>query len=254
MKYSIVKFLKYFHLIEISTKLFIWFYNFIYAIYPKRLNPIQFKKGDLVFDVGANIGLKTQEYLNKGLKVIAIEPQSSLIELLNSKFKNNPNVITEQCGISNQNAVMKISICSTTLDQATFVLDRKEKVLTDRGYDFVFDKVEEVPVFTLDYMISKHGLPAYIKIDVETYEKEVIQGLSQSVKYLSFEYANTYPDITINILEMLAKLGFKEFTFGVSEWMPWPWQKWYNLEHFSEIIKSKASKSPIGAGDIYAKN
>jgi FkbM family methyltransferase len=254
MKRTIVKLLRYFNLTGIATSLFLFFYKGLYAIYPKKLNPIQIKEGDLVFDIGANIGLKTQEYIDKGLKVIAFEPQGSLIKVLKTKFGNNPDVIIEHCGISNQNATMRINICSSNLDQSTFVLDRRNKVDASRGNEFVFDSYEDVPVFTLDHMIVKHGIPAYIKIDVETYETEVIQGLTKGVKYLSFEYTNTYPSITLNILQLLTNLGFREFTFGVSEWMPFPWQKWYNLKQFSQIIEMNAAKIPVGGGDIYAKS
>jgi FkbM family methyltransferase len=41
---------------------------------------------------------------------------------------------------------------------------------------------------TLDELIGKHGVPVFIKIDVEGFEEAVLQGLSQPVRALSFEF------------------------------------------------------------------
>ena len=41
-----------------------------------------------------------------------------------------------------------------------------------------------------DNMISRYGSPEFTKIDVEGYEFEVLNGLSQPIKTISFEFTS----------------------------------------------------------------
>ena len=65
-----------------------------------------------------------------------------------------------------------------------------DKVSNGRFKDYVWDKSYEVPVDTLDNMIEKYGTPKFIKIDVEGYEYEVLQGLTKKVP--SFHSTNPH--------------------------------------------------------------
>ena len=50
-----------------------------------------------------------------------------------------------------------------------------------------------VPVTTLDALIERHGVPSFVKVDAEGFEEEVLQGLSRSIKALSFEFTVVQP-------------------------------------------------------------
>ena len=50
------------------------------------------KKGDMCFDVGANLGDRTEAFLKLGAKVVVVEPQEDCIKTLKDKFGDNENV------------------------------------------------------------------------------------------------------------------------------------------------------------------
>ena len=70
--------------------------------------------GDLFFDVGAHVGDKSQQFLNKKLKVLMIEPLPKCVEQLKLKFKDNKNIKILQKALGkkkgNTNLMINLSI------------------------------------------------------------------------------------------------------------------------------------------------
>src|SRR5512135_734277 len=50
------------------------------------------KKGDLCFDVGANVGNRTAVFADIGARVIAVEPQEACVAVLQKRFGRTPTV------------------------------------------------------------------------------------------------------------------------------------------------------------------
>ena len=69
----------------------------------------------------------------------------------------------------------------------------------------------KVRTITLDEMVEKYGTPDMIKIDVEGYEYEVLQGLSAKQKKICFEWHEEEEDTLYKIVEHLQNLGYSQY-------------------------------------------
>ena len=75
----------------------------------------------------------------------------------------------------------------------------------------------EVEVTTLDALIARHGVPAFIKLDVEGFEAEALSGLSQAVRALSFEFTTIQRDVALACIERCAAMGYARFNAALGE-------------------------------------
>jgi FkbM family methyltransferase len=153
-----------------------------------------YQSGDLIFDVGANRGSKTDIFLRLGARVVAIDPDEANGELLKQRFLNyrvwkKPIVVVEKA-VSDNEGIETIWI--DTPGSAKNSLSRKwvETLRKDNGrFDqaFEFSGERRVETVTLENLIDTYGLPFFIKVDVEGYEAKVIRGLRRPVRFVSFE-------------------------------------------------------------------
>ena len=134
------------------------------------------KQGDLIFDIGGNIGqyaIPFSELVGKNGKVISIEPDIKNFSFLqfNMNINNCNNVVCLNCGIgNNENNMVFFRDTETGGRMGTF---KKEYVGTNFNGD-----IEIVNVIKFDTLISKFGVPSFVKIDVEGFENEVLEGLT----------------------------------------------------------------------------
>jgi len=215
------------------------------------------KSGDLVFDVGAHVGVKTQEYLACGARVICFEPQPTCLAQLKSKFGNNKSVSIEQCGLSLKEDTLTFYQSTTASTLSTFSHDwTHHSRFSEHGY--TWDKQLSIPVTTLDIMIAKYGTPQFCKIDVENYEFEVLQGLTKPIPYISFEFTHEYFNKTEQCIRYLEKLGYTKFNVAFGEQKHFFFASWMPVTEFITILKECCLHDiylhdPYGLwGDVYA--
>jgi FkbM family methyltransferase len=143
-------------------------------------------KEDLVFDVGANVGQRTEIFSELAGRVVAFEPQSECVRHLNSRLRRKKNVIVEQVALSDKegDALFYQSNSHTLSSMSRKFIARVSK---DRFKDYRWDAEVRVKTKTLDQMIARYSKPKFIKIDVEGFEVHVLGGLTQAVSNISFE-------------------------------------------------------------------
>lgn len=213
--------------------------------------------GDLVFDVGAHKGLKTDLYLSLGAHVIDVEPQPDCIEHLRNKYADNDRVIIEPIGLASRPGNLEFSICSDASTISTFSTEwQTDGRFSQHGY--VWDKKIIVAVNTLDHLIAKYGLPHFCKIDVENFELEVLKGLTQPIPYLSFEFSIETLHNTQQCVEYLMKLGYRSFNFATGLHYVLMLPEWVNGNILLDEIRCAAvyrndDSWGLLMGDIYAR-
>lgn len=207
-----------------------------------------FKAGDLVFDVGANIGAKTAEFVASGARVVCFEPQPDCIIQLQKRFAQNPNVVIEATGLAAQSGTLELSICSAANTISTFSSAWKN----GRFSDYQWDRKVLVPVTTLDAAIARHGIPAYVKVDVEGFELDVLRGLSSPLPLLSFEFTIEFIENNRDCARHLESIGFSKFNAKIGTLDNFISKRWLSAEELFVLLRSSSDTELWG--DIYARS
>ena len=220
----------------------------------RRLLP-ELRHGDLIFDVGANEGFKTDLFLRMGARVVAMEPDETNQLILQEKFvkfrlARRPVVIVGKA-VSDKNTTESMWIdgpgsAVNTLSQkwATTLSGNKTRHAYDHfGLDFVQHRTVETT--TLEELIAVYGRPLFIKIDVEGYELNVIRGLRHPVPYLSFEV--NLPEFRPEGLQCVSLLGSlavnSKFNYAVDCERGLALERWLTSSEFLQVLEQCADST-----------
>lgn len=206
-----------------------------------------FKPGGLIFDIGANQGYKTQMFLNLGARVVAVDPDTTNQEILREKFLRNrlkrmPLVIVGKA-VSEKNSKTRMWIDSPGSALNTLSGKWADTLRSDGkrfGHSVDFGNSREVETVTVEDLFAAHGLPYFLKIDVEGHELSVLRGMRQPVPYLSFEV--NLPEFLEEGIECIRVLGQispdGEFNYSSECARGLELQQWLGEGEFAEVIHS----------------
>ena len=207
---------------------------------------------DLCFDVGANVGNRVKILLKLKAKVVAIEPQEECVGILKKVFGKNSRlkIVPEALGDKEGEAEIMINSSNTLSSMSAEWIDVIEK--SRRFSEYVWYKKQQVPVTTLDRLIVLHGVPSFIKIDVEGFEYQVIKGLSQPVSMMSLEFVPEFLESTIHCIDYLRGLGEIRSNLSLGESMQFFLDNWITPDEMKVTLSNLSNDAKL-FGDVYIR-
>jgi FkbM family methyltransferase len=207
-----------------------------------------FRTGDLIFDIGANVGEKTDVFLRLGARVAAVEPDERCQQVLRAKFLEyrlapKPVTVVGQA-VSEKVAVETMWVdgpgsALNTLSQKWADTLRGDKKRFEHTSDVLeFAQKKSVETTTLEQLTVTYGLPFFVKIDVEGHELSALRGMRRPVPYLSFEV--NLPEFRqealqcLEVLESLAIAG--EFNYVIDCQFGLMLEQWIDGRQFSQVL------------------
>ncbi|CAN5217331.1 hypothetical protein BH11PSE4_BH11PSE4_18840 [soil metagenome] len=209
------------------------------------------RRGDLVFDIGAHVGDRVASFHRLGARIVAVEPQPALVKVLKLFFGRCADITIEAAAVGHSAGTidLMVNVDNPTVSTASpaFVTAAGDAP----GWEAQrWTATVPVAVTTLDALIEKYGPPAFIKIDVEGFEQDALQGLSRAVKALSFEFTTIQRDVALACIARCAALGYTRFNAALGESQALVNPDWIDGEQIARWLV--ALPHAANSGDIYA--
>lgn len=192
-------------------------FNSFFEKEPETIAWIQemIKRGDILFDVGANVGVYTlfaAAFYQQDIQIFSFEPvyhnfNKLCKNIILNKFENicKPYSI----GLSDKTSLCEIHVRSTVIGSACHSLSVS---IEDLDSQSIFE--QGVAVFSLDEIVEKGWVPSptHIKIDTDGNEEKIIQGAkkilaSDSVRSVLMEITDI-DNAKERIVNMMKIAGF----------------------------------------------
>jgi FkbM family methyltransferase len=183
--------------------------------------------------------------------VVAIEPQPALVRTLKLLYGRDSAVVIEPVALGEVAGTVELKL---NIDNPTVSTASDDFVAAAQGapgwHGQAWSGRATVAMTTLDAMVARHGQPAFVKIDVEGFEAQVLAGLTVPVAALSFEFTTIQRAVALAALDRCVALGLTGFDAALGEsqtLVHGAWQTADAIRHWLSDLPDTAN-----SGDIYA--
>jgi FkbM family methyltransferase len=209
------------------------------------------RPGDLVFDVGAHVGDRIAAFRRLDARVVAVEPQPALVRTLRLLYGRDPKVSIEAVALGSCGGTIDLQLNLDNPTVSTVSSDFVAAAANAPGWkEQSWTRCVQVPLSTIDTLIARHGTPAFIKIDVEGFEAEVLSGLTQTVAALSFEFTTIQRDVALAAIDRCVALGLQRFDAVLGESQSFVHGGWRSADQIRRWLIDLPHDA--NSGDIYA--
>lgn len=202
-----------------SNPLLLWRAQTLFTKEPETIQWIRsMKPNEVLYDVGANVGMYSIYAGKRGMRVFSFEPEASNTYVLNKNIAENKlsdKVTAYSFALSDQELVNILKLTSFVPGSAH----------TTFGDNDAFSVSEFPTLFhqgcfctTLDDLVYKYNLPVpnHIKIDVDGIESKIIKGANKllndkNLRSILIELNEDFPEDQW-VKTFLASFGFKPVT------------------------------------------
>src|SRR5579862_15015 len=205
------------------------------------------RPGDLVFDIGAHVGLWTLGLERVGCRVIAVEPQGACADKIASRSGERVTIVHSAVGSAAGEAELFLS---ANTEMASLAPGWMKTMIERAGVPAeAWSESVIVPVRTLDDLVDEFGVPEYIKLDVEGSEAQALSGLGQPVNVISFEAHGQTVDYSSAVVGRLLELDRYEFNLSPGEFPKLLWPDWRDERRLLRALKDE----PTGWHNVFAR-
>jgi FkbM family methyltransferase len=210
------------------------------------------RAGDLVFDIGAHAGNHVRGFSALGCRVVALEPQPDFARLLRLLFSGRSGVRIIEAGVGSAVGRGTLSISERTPTVTSLSAGWRDRRAADPDFTGVhWNRRVDIEVTTLDALIREHGVPAFIKIDVEGSEPDVLAGLTTAVPALAFEFLPRALEQADACVARLGSLGGYVFNWSRGETYHLAAPSWLSGREIAAALRSPEARER--SGDVYAR-